>query len=203
MVATIGLVLGFRSSGNLASAYGVAISTDMVITTVLAFFVAARWGWNVRLAALIAAAFLIVDLAFFGANLLKIAEAAGTRSCSARVRLRSDVDLAARAPAVGRAAADRAAIARRVSREPARRAAAPGPRHGGLHDLGRGAPCRRSSCTICGTTRCCTSRSCCCGSRPKTFRGCRRPSVSRSRAWTAASIGSCCAMASCRPRTSR
>jgi KUP system potassium uptake protein len=74
MIATIGLVLGFRSSGNLASAYGVAISTDMVITTVLAFFVATRWGWNVWSTALLAVAFLIVDLAFFGANLVKIAE---------------------------------------------------------------------------------------------------------------------------------
>jgi KUP system potassium uptake protein len=74
MIATIGLVLGFRSSGNLASAYGVAISTDMVITTVLAFFVATRWGWNVWWTALLAVAFLIVDLAFFGANLVKIAE---------------------------------------------------------------------------------------------------------------------------------
>jgi KUP system potassium uptake protein len=74
MIATIGLVLGFRSSGNLASAYGVAISTDMVITTVLTFFVATRWGWSVRWAALFAAAFLIVDLAFFGANLVKIAQ---------------------------------------------------------------------------------------------------------------------------------
>ncbi len=74
MIATIGLVLGFRSSGNLASAYGVAISTDMVITTVLAFFVATRWGWNVATTALLAVAFLIVDLAFFGANLVKIAD---------------------------------------------------------------------------------------------------------------------------------
>ena len=74
MIATLGLVLGFRSSANLASAYGVAISTDMVITTVLAFFVATRWGWNVWRTALLAAAFLLVDLAFFGANLVKIAE---------------------------------------------------------------------------------------------------------------------------------
>jgi KUP system potassium uptake protein len=76
MIATIGLVLGFRSSSNLASAYGVAISTDMVITTVLAFFVARRWRWghHVVITALIAAAFLVVDLAFFGANLVKIAE---------------------------------------------------------------------------------------------------------------------------------
>jgi KUP system potassium uptake protein len=74
MVATIGLVVGFRSSDNLASAYGVAISSMMVITTILAFFVARRWGWNVWWTGLLAAAFLIVDLAFFGANLLKIAD---------------------------------------------------------------------------------------------------------------------------------
>jgi KUP system potassium uptake protein len=72
MIATIGLVLGFRSSGNLAAAYGVAISTDMVITTVLAFFVARRWGWHPWWTALLAAGFLIVDLAFFGANVVKI-----------------------------------------------------------------------------------------------------------------------------------
>jgi KUP system potassium uptake protein len=74
MIATIGLVLGFRSSDNLASAYGVAISTMMVITTVLAFFVAQRWGWNVWWTGILAVAFLVVDLAFFGANLLKIAD---------------------------------------------------------------------------------------------------------------------------------
>jgi KUP system potassium uptake protein len=74
MIATLGLVLGFRSSGNLASAYGVAISTMMVITTVLAFFVATHWGWSVWRTGLLAVAFLIVDLAFFGANLVKIAD---------------------------------------------------------------------------------------------------------------------------------
>jgi KUP system potassium uptake protein len=72
MMATIGLVLGFRSSGDLASAYGVAISTDMVITTVLTLFVAMRWGWSGLLAGLIAVPFLVIDLAFFGATLLKI-----------------------------------------------------------------------------------------------------------------------------------
>jgi KUP system potassium uptake protein len=73
MVATIGLVVGFQSSDALASAYGVAISAMMVITTILVFFVARRWRWNVWWIGLLAAAFLIVDLAFFGANLLKIA----------------------------------------------------------------------------------------------------------------------------------
>jgi KUP system potassium uptake protein len=65
-------VLGFRSSGNLAGAYGVAISTDMVITTLLAFFVARRWGWYPWAAGLMAAGFLVVDLAFFAATIVKI-----------------------------------------------------------------------------------------------------------------------------------
>jgi KUP system potassium uptake protein len=72
MAATIGLVLGFRSSSNLAAAYGVAVSMDMVITTILAFFVAYRWDWFPRTAAVIAVLLLVVDLAFFGANVFKI-----------------------------------------------------------------------------------------------------------------------------------
>ena len=72
MFATIGLVLGFRSSSNLAAAYGVAVSMDMVITTILAFFVAYRWGWFPRTAGAITVALLIVDLAFLGANMFKV-----------------------------------------------------------------------------------------------------------------------------------
>ena len=73
MVACIGLVLGFRSSSNLAAAYGVGVSTDMVITTILFFTVAReRFHWNILKAGLLAGALLIVDLAFFGANILKV-----------------------------------------------------------------------------------------------------------------------------------
>ena len=72
MFATIGLVIGFKSSSNLAAAYGVAVSMDMVVTTILAFFVAYRWDWSPRLAGIIALVLLIVDLAFFGANIFKI-----------------------------------------------------------------------------------------------------------------------------------
>lgn len=72
MIATIGLVLGFRSSSNLAAAYGVAVSMDMVITTILAFFVAYRWDWFPRFAGVIAVLLLIVDLSFLGANLFKV-----------------------------------------------------------------------------------------------------------------------------------
>ena len=71
MIATVGLVLGFRSSSNLASAYGLAVSSDMVITTILAFYVAVRWGWNPVVAGVLATFFLVVDLSFFGANLFK------------------------------------------------------------------------------------------------------------------------------------
>ena len=73
MIVTISLVLGFGSSSNLAGAYGVAVTTTMVITVGLAFFVAVRiWKWHLFTAGLIAFFFLVVDLAFFGANMLKI-----------------------------------------------------------------------------------------------------------------------------------
>ncbi|MEO6056389.1 MAG: potassium transporter Kup [Gemmatimonadales bacterium] len=73
MLACIGLVLGFRSSSNLAAAYGVAVTTTMVITTVLLFVVEReRWGWGLPVAAVMTAFFLSIDAAFWGANLIKI-----------------------------------------------------------------------------------------------------------------------------------
>ena len=75
MVSTIVLVLGFRTSSNLAAAYGVAVTTTMIITTLLAFFVARNlWGWKLWQAAGVTAGFLVVDLAFFGANIIKVAQ---------------------------------------------------------------------------------------------------------------------------------
>jgi len=73
MVACVGLVVGFRNSTNLAAAYGVAVTTTMVITTLI-FYVVARevFRWRVSVAAGLCCMFLVVDLAFFGANLPKI-----------------------------------------------------------------------------------------------------------------------------------
>jgi KUP system potassium uptake protein len=75
MFATIALVIGFRSSTNLAGAYGLAVSMTMIITTVLAYVVARDLlGWSVLTASAVTAAFLFCDLAFLGANLVKIAD---------------------------------------------------------------------------------------------------------------------------------
>jgi KUP system potassium uptake protein len=74
LVAIVILVLGFRSSDNLGAAYGIAVSGMMAITTGLAFLYMRGRGWSLLLAVPIFAAFAIVDLTFFSANLLKIAE---------------------------------------------------------------------------------------------------------------------------------
>jgi KUP system potassium uptake protein len=72
MVATIVIVIGFRSSASLAAAYGIAISMTMVITAILLHVVATeRWKWPLPVALMLTGTFLVVDFAFFGANLLK------------------------------------------------------------------------------------------------------------------------------------
>jgi KUP system potassium uptake protein len=74
MLSCIALVLGFRTSSNLAAAYGVAITTTMLITTILFYMVARyRWHWPASIALTVAAFFITIDIAFFGANMLKIA----------------------------------------------------------------------------------------------------------------------------------
>ena len=66
-------VIGFGSSSNLASAYGVGATTTMLMTTILSFFVIRyRWRYNALLSVAATAFFLIIDLAFFSSNTLKI-----------------------------------------------------------------------------------------------------------------------------------
>ncbi|MGB2717208.1 MAG: potassium transporter Kup [Vicinamibacterales bacterium] len=75
MLGCILIVLAFRTSSNLAAAYGVAVTSTMVITTLLLYVVERdQWGWSPLKAGVIAALFLIVDLAFFGANIIKVAQ---------------------------------------------------------------------------------------------------------------------------------
>ena len=73
LVACVALVVGFRSSSNLAAAYGIAVTGTMSITSILFFSVArSRWKWGIVPAAGLVALFLAVDLSFFSANLHKI-----------------------------------------------------------------------------------------------------------------------------------
>ncbi len=75
MIVTLGLTIGFGKSDNLASAYGIAVSLTMLMTSAL-LYIAMReiWGWSLIAAGSVAAFFLVIDSAFFLANLTKIAE---------------------------------------------------------------------------------------------------------------------------------
>ncbi len=73
MIGCVGLVLGFRTSSNLASAYGIAVTVTMLITTLLFFRVArGRWDWSLGRALAVCIPLLVVDLAFLSANIPKI-----------------------------------------------------------------------------------------------------------------------------------
>jgi KUP system potassium uptake protein len=75
MVACLWLVFTFRSSSNLAAAYGIAVTGTMAITTILFSVVAReRWGWSWLQVGVVAGLFLLVDLAFFSANIIKFAQ---------------------------------------------------------------------------------------------------------------------------------
>ncbi len=73
MISTIGLVVGFQSSSKLAAAYGVAVTSTMLVTSTLFFVVARRrWGWGWLTAGSLAGLFFLVDIPFFCANISKI-----------------------------------------------------------------------------------------------------------------------------------
>lgn len=73
LLATAALVVAFKRSTNLASAYGIAISVTMIITTLLAFIVSRHvWKWRLPVALAVTGGFLAADLAFFGANSVKV-----------------------------------------------------------------------------------------------------------------------------------
>ena len=77
VVAVVAVILGFGSSTALASAYGVAVTGTMLVTSVLLFAVA-RWRWNWSVVALVCVfvPMLVIDVAFFGANVIKLLDGA-------------------------------------------------------------------------------------------------------------------------------
>jgi len=75
LVGTVLLVLGFKNSDSLAGAYGVAVSLTMLITTLFMIAVMRRlWHWPRMIILLISVPFLMIDLTFFGSNILKISD---------------------------------------------------------------------------------------------------------------------------------
>ena len=73
MIGCVGLVLGFRTSANLAAAYGIAVTSTMFVTSII-FFVVARnlWEWSLPKALIVVTPLLVVDSAFLAANIPKI-----------------------------------------------------------------------------------------------------------------------------------
>ena len=73
MIACLGVVIGFRESSGLAGAYGIAVTGTMTITSILYLIVITRvWRWSLWMAVPLIAVFLVFDLSYFGANLLKV-----------------------------------------------------------------------------------------------------------------------------------
>ncbi len=73
MLGCVGLVIAFRTSSNLAAAYGIAVTTTMLITTMIFYrFVRDKWRWSAWKALLVLVPFFIVDSAFLAANVPKI-----------------------------------------------------------------------------------------------------------------------------------
>ncbi len=75
LASVIALVLGFRSSSNLAAAYGIAVTGTMLITNLLVFVVARnQWGWKLWQAFFCVLPFVLIDFAFFSANSIKLTD---------------------------------------------------------------------------------------------------------------------------------
>ena len=75
MIACLGVVIGFRESSGLAGAYGIAVTATMTITSILFFLVVTHaWDWALWKAVPLVGVFLIFDLSYFGANLLKVVD---------------------------------------------------------------------------------------------------------------------------------
>lgn len=73
MVTCVAVVFAFGTASSLAAAYGVAVTTTMVITSALIYVVMRnKWGWSRLLAGALTAVFLLIDLAFFTANIIKL-----------------------------------------------------------------------------------------------------------------------------------
>src|SRR5262249_62397031 len=75
MALTLVLTVSFRTSDNLAAAYGIAVSLTMLLTSALIFRAMREvWGWSLPVSLAVAGTFFVIDLSFVAANLMKILE---------------------------------------------------------------------------------------------------------------------------------
>jgi KUP system potassium uptake protein len=75
MALTLTLTVAFRSSDNLAAAYGIAVSLTMLLTSALVYIAMREvWGWSLPVSLAVTGLFIVVDLSFVGANLIKVLE---------------------------------------------------------------------------------------------------------------------------------
>ena len=158
LIGVLLLVMLFRSSSALASAYGIAVTGTMVVTSMLAFVVIWKvWKWSAFAAACLIGPFLLIDLTFLSANMLKISKAAGCRWRSASIvmlvmytwrrgsRILSEKTRRLELPLADLVGDARKKAARRACREP--------PSFSPPIRKAR----RPRSCTASSITRCCTS----------------------------------------------
>ena len=133
LVGVMLLLMLFPTSSQLAGAYGVAVTGAMLVDSLLAWFIVRRlWKWSLPLSLMAITPFLIIDLAFFGSNLLKIPQGAW-----------APLAMGARHPDPDRQDAQGQPAADRPDRDAEGTSAAPGLGHGHLPDLGRGHRPRR------------------------------------------------------------
>jgi len=201
MALTLGLALTFRSSENLASAFGIAVALTMLLTSLLMFLAMREvWGWSLPLSIAVAGLFTIVDLSFVAANMMKVFEGGW-------------VPLVVGATlyfAMSTWRQGRTALLRKLERDTMPLGDFIAQVHGkprvpgtAVYLTSRLDVCRFRCCTISSTTRCSTSASCCYMSPPATFRGSPLTSASRSSTLAIISIPWSPITASCRIRMFR
>ena len=136
LIGVVLLVLLFRTSSGLASAYGIAVSTTMVVDGIMGFVVIWKlWNWRAATAAAVILPFVVVDMSFFAANLLKLLEGAWVPLLFGIVVAMHDLDLAARRGDPGREDAAHRGAAGRPDQEPGKAPAPYRQGHGGVPDL--------------------------------------------------------------------
>ena len=86
LIAVVLLVIGFRSSAALSAAYGIAVTGEMLVTSMLLFIVMWRlWKWNLYLSLLVIVPLILIDIGFFFANLAKFAQGGWVPAVAASV----------------------------------------------------------------------------------------------------------------------